>query len=44
MAEAEMPVLENCRKALADGVRPSMEDLGKWRAEMAQKRKDVKVD
>lgn len=44
IAAAEMPVLEPCRKAIADGVRPSMEDLAKWRAGMAEARKNVKVD
>ncbi|MGE4352499.1 MAG: RraA family protein [Oscillospiraceae bacterium] len=44
IAEAEMPVLEPCRKAITDGVRPTIEDLAKWRAGMAEARKSVKVD
>ena len=42
IAAAEMPVLEPCRKALAEGVRPSIEDLKVWRAGMAEARKNVK--
>jgi regulator of RNase E activity RraA len=41
IAAAEMPVLEPCRKAIAAGVRPSMEDLKVWRAGMAAARKAV---
>lgn len=44
IAAAEMPVLEPCRKALADGVRPSIADLKSWRDGMAAARKNVKVD
>ena len=33
---------EPCRKALAEGVRPSIEDLKVWRAGMAEARKAVK--
>ncbi len=37
-AEAELPVLNGCRKAIAEGRKVSMEELAKWRAEMAAKR------
>lgn len=44
IADAELPVLEPCRKAIAEGVRPSLEDLGEWRKQMMAARKAVKVD
>jgi regulator of RNase E activity RraA len=34
-ADAEMPVLEGCRKAIAKGEEVNLEELKKWRAEMA---------
>ena len=40
-AAAELPMLEPCRKAIADGVKPTDEDLLAWRKAMEQKRKEV---
>jgi regulator of RNase E activity RraA len=37
-ADAELPVLEGCRKAMAAGAEVDLEDLKKWRAEMARLR------
>lgn len=40
-AAAEMPMLEPCRKAIADGVKPQIADIQCWRAAMDQKRKEM---
>lgn len=37
-ADAEMPVLEGCRKAIAEGKKVDLEELRQWRAEMASLR------
>ena len=37
-ADAEMPVLEGCRKAIAEGREVDLEELKTWRAEMARLR------
>lgn len=39
IAEAELPVLENCRRALLRGEIISIDDLHVWRQEMAKERK-----
>lgn len=41
IANAEMPVLEPCRAAIAAGTRPTMEELASWRAGMVAERKKV---
>ncbi|MDR3069763.1 MAG: RraA family protein [Propionibacteriaceae bacterium] len=38
VADAELYVLEPCRNAIAAGVKPQVDDLRKWRAEMAAHR------
>ena len=38
VANAELSVLEPCRKALKTGEKPSIEQLRKWRSEMAKNR------
>lgn len=40
VADAELPMLEPCRKAIQTGVKPSTEDLMVWRKAMEQKRKE----
>jgi len=37
-ADAELPVLEGCRKAIAEGREVDLEELRQWRAEMARLR------
>lgn len=39
--DAELPMLEPCRKAIESGVKPSIDELRKMRASMLQKRKEV---
>jgi regulator of RNase E activity RraA len=38
VADAELYVLEPCRRALAEGVRPEVADIKAWRGEMAKRR------
>lgn len=40
-AAAELPMLEPCREAIKKGVKPTMEEIRKWRADMDQKRKEL---
>lgn len=42
IAEAEMPMLEPCRKAIKNGVKPTVEELREWRKAMDRARKEVK--
>ena len=39
VADAELYVLEPCRRAIAEGVRPQVADLRRWRSEMAAHRR-----
>lgn len=39
IAEAEYPVLEPCRKAIAEGRKPTVEELSQWRKAMVAARK-----
>ena len=39
IVEAEYPMLEPCRKAIAEGRKPTMEELSQWRTAMASARK-----
>lgn len=41
IAEAELPVLENCRRALMRGEIVSLDELSEWRQEMAKARKEA---
>lgn len=41
IAAAELPVLEPCRRAVLKGETVSIEELMKWRADMARARKDA---
>lgn len=40
-AAAELPMLEPCRKAIRDGVKPTIEEIRQWRKGMDQKRKEM---
>ena len=40
-AAAEMPMLEPCRKAIAEGTKPTMVEIAAWRKAMDDKRKEL---
>lgn len=40
-AAAELPMLEPCRKAIAEGRKPTIEELGFWRNDMTEARKQA---
>lgn len=44
IAVAELPVLEPCRRAIMNGEIVEIEDLKKWRAEMAEARKNASFE
>ena len=41
MEQAERPVLDGCRAAIAAGRKPTMEELAAWRQEMARLRAEA---
>ncbi len=42
IVEAEAYVLDNCRKAIEDSIKPTVDELRKWRGEMNKHRKNIK--
>ena len=41
MIEAEYPMLEPCKKAIAEGRKPTMEEISQWRSAMAEAREKL---
>lgn len=39
-AASELPLLEPCRKAIANHVKPTLEEIAEWRRQMAEARKE----